>query len=133
MQIELEKLECLLSEIGNLLRSQHQMQKNIEASIPKFLTREYATINSDVALTLYPQSHNLEKISSILVYASSGPATLTLGRRVIPLAAGITPITNLEMFLLADDIRQLRQPVAGPMFLELMGIEVATTGSGGIF
>lgn len=131
--MQTEDMTTLVRGIEQLLRNQQALQRNLQASIPKYLTKEYMNIVNDVTLNLAPQSHNLEKIHAIMAYTTSGPATLTLGRRVLTLAAGWTQFTSLELFLLPDDTRTLQQPVAGAMFLELQGQEMPTDGQGGTF
>lgn len=119
-------LQQLLQEVKSTtaLYVQEQRKKR------KQLAREYAVILNDLTCSVVPQSHNAVLVRSILIYCSSGPASLQLGRRLIPLAAGLTPLTNIEMVLQADDQRLLTQPLAGPMFLELMGEEIPDGSTG---
>lgn len=128
-----EQLTLLVELVRQLVESQKSLQRYQQSQVPKYLAREYGVIANDVTLTIPQQSRNLERITSILVYTSSGPATLTLGRRTFSLSAGFTPITNIDLMLFDGDTRVLTQPVTGAMYCELMGEEMPTDGAGGAF
>lgn len=128
-----QHLANLVDLIRQMLESQKALQKYQQSQIPKYLAREYGVISNDVTLLVPAQSHNLEHISSVLLYASSGPVTVTLGRRTFILPAGFTPLTHIDMVLFNGDVRMMTQPVAGPMYMELMGEELPPDGQGGLF
>jgi hypothetical protein len=86
-------------------------------------------LNNAAALTLQPQSRNLELITSMLAQITNGPATLTIGDRVLPLPQGVTYWNGLSWFVTYEQARTLVQASAGVISLELMGHEIPTRGA----
>jgi hypothetical protein len=90
------------------------------------LVDEYLYLSSVSSLSLSPQSSNVEVIHAVLAYVQYGPATLTLGQRVIPLPSGLSTLDHKVFLLKKDDVRTLVQAQAGQLSLELMGEEMPT-------
>ena len=113
-----KKLDRLASVIGNAART-----------INSYVDERLFSSN-DTVIKLQPQSANPVLISAIIVTVSSN-ATLTLGDRIFNIIAGgdnDAQFKNVMFVLRQSDVRQLVQSVPGPMSLELMGIELPTTG-----
>ncbi len=112
-------------------RLHRDMMNMIRRSIPSYVVRERQWLSSNgTQITLQPQSHNLELITSMIIYCTS-TSVLQLGpERTWPLAAMTTPllITNIGIMLNENDQRILTQVTPGAMALELMGTEMADRG-----
>lgn len=119
-QVEAEKLKVLEGEVDRLHKDNSELIKQLKA-LPKYID-EYDSQPSGTTLNVPPKTRNIERITSIFAYAATGPVTLTLGDRTIPLSVGLTEIDNKSFLLKYTDKRTLTTGgAAGLLFLELMG------------
>lgn len=120
----------LINKIVEHVNKIESLVTSLQRQIPVYVDEKlYASGQS--ALTIQPQSQNLQRITTIFcIVSASGGGTLTLNDRVIPLAQGNTIMHFGEpgLLLRANDLRQLTQTTAGALGLELIGYETADRG-----
>jgi hypothetical protein len=120
--------DALVTElIHEFIRTQSNMLEQFKKLPSTVDERSY--LQSAASLTLQPQSRNLELITSMLAQVTSGPATLTIGDRVLPLPQGVTYWNGLSWFVTYEQVRSITQATVGVLSLELMGHEIPTRGA----
>lgn len=115
-----------LVEIRNLLHTSLDEQRKQRLSIPsKVSERQY--LASSTVITLNGQSRQLEEITCIIASCSSTGGVLTLGDRTwnMPIGTVVWNLGENGILLGETDTRTLVQTTAGPISLELLGIEKA--------
>lgn len=123
----MDNLSNKIEDYAHAIQSYNSaLMRQFQRLVPAFID-EQDYRSSDTTIVLHAETNNLEIINCLIVVLSF-QGTLTVGKRVFTLPAGLTKWEGLGWKVQASDSRTLTQGTAGAMGLELMGINVGDTG-----